>query len=426
MSRQLIQPRSYQEPIHESAPGFDSNSGHKNLITELNTEVLPSWITDIVGGPAASSDDYQLRVNASGVLQRYDLTTTAWVDVITEGGGGGGSSYNPSHYATVTVTAAYVSDAIAYFELTTQHAYGRDIRVYQDNLLRRANVSVKNRDLVNGTVTYGIAVEGTWGSSLSATFVVKYGDPLATWEYPPDWTLSDDYDYVIPPTAGNSNAWVIVKFKETPLWWPKPTSEADLPNHFTNIANVAVSTPSRFTVPGSSFYNPNLQIVEPVKVWPAGWTWNDLTTPNTSSYGVTNALPGFNTIRDTTGSTAADWLFYGQYFWELSTAYGTVYAAVVRNESSSTAYGSSLNGRTYIDFFATLNNGWLLYSPVKSTDGTLKERNGGFFAQANSGGYVELGFEPYNMYDGVSQEPPIFAYIPTYRNATVVNQDQVI
>lgn len=104
MARREIKPRAFREPIHPDAPGFDP-AQHKDLITELNTEILPSWVTDVVGGPTSTPDTHQLRLNVSGVLEYWN--GSAWKLV---GGGGGSGSSAPDAERLPSAELAHVYD----------------------------------------------------------------------------------------------------------------------------------------------------------------------------------------------------------------------------------------------------------------------------------------------------------------------------
>lgn len=105
MTRKLIKPRAFREPIHPDAPGFNP-ALHKDLVTEIN-EALPTWVTDIVGGPDAAPDTHQLRLSVSGVLEYW--TGEAW----RQAGGGGGSGTSAPDAERLPTATPQIAHALA-------------------------------------------------------------------------------------------------------------------------------------------------------------------------------------------------------------------------------------------------------------------------------------------------------------------------
>lgn len=198
MPRKLIKERAFQEPIHPDAPGFNENQGHKDLITELNQEILPSWATDLIGPADATPDQNQFRVNVEGQLEYYFDGSWRLLRL-----GSGSGSYQPRYKADVVIESFEAKNVVASVQFRTklsEHFY--DIRAYQDDLPRVTKVRVGDTtaDGTLYTVEFEAAVQP------GQTYLeLRYGDPNAGYQGAIAQRLiavKDHYDASGTPVSG--------------------------------------------------------------------------------------------------------------------------------------------------------------------------------------------------------------------------------
>lgn len=355
MPRKSIKERAFQEPVHEDAPGFNPNQGHKNLIQELNQEVLPSWVTDLIGDQFAQSKDYQFRLNASGQLEYFG--GGEWHAVQGAGLGGGGSEdYAPTLSATAQVNAPFSSDCFAYVDLETDKSYGgRDIRVYQYGIRRASYVYSSGPGNTSGTVKYRVVFECTLEPGVN-DIEVRYGDKLATWSHAPQWALLDNYDMphmAFEPTDG----YAILVPRSTPEYLPRITN-------WTEAAAFGTSTIAQNTDPASAGWN------FPQQFWNANreaWIQPRITGYFLDIQG--NATASWDAhpknavnLRRSSYATTAAWI-RNPYIRLLSLPQGNLYGI-------RTSMANYMNNDTYdsFDVIGLFNNGWWLHAIYKHLD----------------------------------------------------------
>lgn len=364
MPRQLIKPRGFQEPIHEDAPGFDDTLGHKNLITELNEEVLPSWITDVVGPVDADPSEYQIRRNAQGLYEVYDHGSSSWTVLAGAGGGGdGGDAYEPAYSATVEVESPIQADAFVRFDLETDKAWGPDFRMYQYGLRRRADVWRVAFDPVTGKTTYRVLVEANLALGPNQ-LEIRYGDPQARFAAAPQWSLADDFDFMVRPSEGD--AWAVLAYRNFPEWFPRPTDWDDFYSLF------APHYSGSYYYPGMYSYLDygDVQLFDAVnQEWKsARWNTGGLGFYNSPNfYGVDSTSHPNGTLAFALSNstiTGSNYYPVTLYVGRHDTPNGAFFGHKVAQSNSSTYHTNEYSGVAVV---GALNNGWLVHYMAHNT-----------------------------------------------------------
>lgn len=353
MPRKKIKDRAFQEPIHEDAPGFNSNQGHKNLITELNEEVLPSYATDIIGPAEAESALYQFRVNTLGQLEYF--TSGEW-KAVQGAGGFMNTEYSPKKKAVFTVDAPFSMDCFVTVDIETKYSWGgRDFSGYQYGIRKPTITNLIKPGSTLGTAVYRVMFEAHLQGGLN-TLEVHYDNFGSGFNDTASWGLLEEYDLIQGP-MNEYDAYVLVKPRIKLDYLPiiKNWAEAEAfgdtiysgPNN-TNGQQSSFTFPQQIWNPNSaSWKNVFINQTNMSLVGDQGFTWSyqpssiNLRCTDYGSWGFMN---------------------YWQFIRGKSTNDGTFYSIKMGHSS----YYSDSECGFFI--FGIMNNGWLVLAEYKHVD----------------------------------------------------------
>lgn len=381
MPRKQIKDRAFQEPIHQDAPGFNVNQGHKNLIEELNTEVLPSWVTDLIGPPSASPSQFQFRTSSSGNLEYY--ADGQW-NVVQAGMGGGGTvNYTPTRKATFTVNSPYSTDCFVWVEIETGLSYGgKDFRAYQFGVQRPCFAYVVGPGSTAGKTKYRVVMEATLLAGVN-NLEVRYSDPYVGYGSTIDWTLTEDIDILSGPWD-MSDGFVWARPRVKPDYLPNVSSWAESESQFPTVMAGYMdhyNTSTEYVWP-VQLYNPNKAAwVSPRSGFGAGLSINGDTVNNLSEW----QKGAFSLRRHSYNSIVVASVTCSIRV--RSTPQGNLYGirSGYRNWGQNDTYDS-------FDVVGLLNNGWVVWGVYKHKNMNWNGDSRDFSSKygLNNGAFVDM------------------------------------